>query len=244
MAVANQKEDAGLKAVMGILQQTPMSILSPAANGIDEPSDLKGKTIVDFAGSSTQVVWPVFLEVNGLTEDDLTLELVDPATRLSLVTQGQADATVGFFTDNEPQLTIQCDCAVNVIKWKDWGIPSLSNGIVTSQQFIDENSDIVDRFVTALAKGVDFAQLNPEAAVDDLLELVGDDISIPKDSVVQQTLNELLLTSSPAGGGDPVGFMTEEDWRATIDVMVKAGQLDATDDIAQFYTNEFLPEGG
>lgn len=36
---------------------------------------------------------------------------------------------------------------------------------------------------------------------DDLiLELVGDDISIPKDSVVQQTLNELLLTSSPAGG--------------------------------------------
>jgi NitT/TauT family transport system substrate-binding protein len=244
MAVANQNEDAGLKAVMGILHQTPMSILSPAANGIAEPADLVGKRVVDFAGSSTQVVWPVFLEENGLSEEDINLELVDPATRLSLVTEGQADASVGFFTDNEPQLQIQCDCAVNVIKWKDWGIGTLSNGIVTSAQFLEENEDVARRFVAALVKGVEFAQQNPEAATDDLIELKADDIQIPKDSVVQQTLNELLLTSSPAGGGSPTGFMTEEDWQSTIDLMVKAEQMDAPDDITELYTNDLLPDSG
>jgi NitT/TauT family transport system substrate-binding protein len=241
MAVANQNEDAGLIAVMGILQQSPMSILSPASNGIESPEDLTGKQIVDFAGSSTQVVWPVFLEKNGLAEGDINLELVDPATRLTLVVQGRADASVGFFTDNEPQLREQCDCDVNVVKWKDFGISSLSNGIVVSREFMEENPDVIERFVTAVTEGLTFTRDNPEAAVDNLIELKGEDLGVPRDVTLAQTLNELTLTTSPNGGGDPPGFMSEEDWQSTIDLMVQAGQMEAPEDIAVFYTNEFVP---
>lgn len=241
MAVANQNEDAGLMAVMGILQQSPMSILSPAANGIESPADLSGKQIVDFAGSSTQVVWPVFLEENALAEEEINLELVDPATRLTLVVQGRADASVGFFTDNEPQLREQCDCNVNVLKWKDLGISSLSNGIIVSQEYMEENPDVVERFVAAITEGLTFTRDNPEAAVDDLIDLKGADLGVPRDVTLAQTLNELTLVTTPNGGGDPPGFMTEEDWQSTIDLMVQAGQMDAPEDIAIFYTNEFVP---
>lgn len=241
MAVANQNEGAGLKAVMGINHQSPMSILSPSANGISQPSDIPGKTIVDFAGSSTQVVWPVFLEENGLSEDEIDLKLVDPATRLTLVVQGRADASVGFFSDNEPQLREQCNCDVNVIKWKDFGITSLSNGIAVTQEYLEGNRGVVERFVAAVAKGLEFTRDNPEAAVDDLIELKGADLSVPRDVTLAQTLSELTLTTSPAGGGTPAGFMTDEDWESTVDLMVRAGQMDQPEDITVFYTNEFVP---
>jgi len=241
MAVANQNEDAGLQAVMGIQQQTPMAIMSPARAEIAEPADLAGNSIVDFAGSSTQIVWPVFLAENGLSEEDVELELVDPATRLSLVSAGRADASVGFFTNNEPELREQCDCDVNSIKWKDYGIDALSNGLMVSSEYAEQNRDLVEGFVRALVKGIEFARANPEQTAQDLIDAQGDEVGA-KDVVLAQLQNMLTLTTTPAGGGDPTGFMAEEDWQATIDLMVDVGQMEAPEDVSVFYTNEFVPE--
>jgi NitT/TauT family transport system substrate-binding protein len=243
MAVANQNEDAGLQAVMGIQQQTPMAIMAPAESGISTPDDLPGNTIVDFAGSSTQIVWPVFLAENGLSEGDIELELVDPATRLSLVSAGRADASVGFFTNNEPELRDQCDCDVNTIKWKDYGIAALSNGLMVSREYLDQNRDVVEGFVSALARGIEFARANPEQAAQDLIDAQGQEVGA-EDVVLAQLQNMLTLTTTPSGGGEPIGIMTEEDWQATIDLMVDVGQMEAPEDLSAFYTNEFVPEAG
>ncbi|MGH2686426.1 MAG: ABC transporter substrate-binding protein [Actinomycetota bacterium] len=240
MAVANQNEDAGLQAIMGIQEQTPMAIMAPAESGIAEPADLPGNTIVDFAGSSTQIVWPVFLAENGLAEGDMELELVDPATRLSLVSAGRADASVGFFTNNEPELRDQCGCDVNTIKWKDYGIDALSNGLMVSTEYMEQNRDQVEGFVRAMAQAIEFARTNPEQTAQDLIDAQGEEVGA-EDVVLAQLQNMLTLTTTPSGGGDPTGLMTEEDWQATIDLMVEVGQMDAPEDISTFYTNDFIP---
>jgi NitT/TauT family transport system substrate-binding protein len=241
MAIAVENEGADLIAVMGLLQQIPMALMSPAANNIEEPADLEGKRVADFAGSVTQVVWPVFLDVNGLSEADVDVELIDPAARLAVVVQGRADAAAGFFTNNGPELSELCDCQVNIMRWKDFGVQALGNGIVVNTAYMEENPDVVESFVRAMARSLEFAQANPEGSVDHLLELKGGDIALSRDVTLTQALNTLTLFTSPNGGGDPPGYMTEEDWRATVDLMVEAGQMPEPEDIQALYTNEFVP---
>jgi NitT/TauT family transport system substrate-binding protein len=241
MAIAVENEGADLIAVMGLLQETPMALMSPATNEIDEPSDLRGKSVADFAGSVTQVVWPVFLDVNGLTEADVEVELIDPAARLAVVVQGRADAAGGFFSNNGPEMADLCDCQVNIMRWKDFGVQALGNGIVVNRQYMEENPDAVEGFVRAMARSLELAQQNPELTVDHLLELKGGDIALSRDVTLTQALNTLTLFTSPSGGGEPPGYMTEEDWQATVDLMVEAGQMSEPEDIQAFYTNEFVP---
>jgi NitT/TauT family transport system substrate-binding protein len=240
-AVAVTEQDVELTAFMGVTQQSPMGVVSPAESEITKPDDLVGKTLTDFAGSSTQVVWPVFLQKNGLEEDDVNVELVDPATRLTLVAQGQADGAIAFFVNNGPDLAEVCDCKVNSLEWKDFGISALSNGLVSTPDFLAENGDVAARFVRAVAKAMEVQAEDPRAAADFLLENTPELSDFNVDSLTAQIENFNRLTTTSAGGGDPLGFMTDADWENTIDLMVEANQIEEPpEDVRGFFTNDFI----
>jgi NitT/TauT family transport system substrate-binding protein len=240
MAVARSKQQADVRAVMGIQQETPMAILSRADEGIKAPADLAGKKVVDFAGSSTQIVWPVFLRENGLKKDDVELQLVDPGSRLSLAIQGKADAAILFFSDNLPTMRAQCKCEVNAIPWKDNGIDTLSNGIIASEEYIAANPDTIKGFVRALQSAMTFAGENPEEAADIIMK-AQPDLGNDKAVVAETVKNAFSLARTEHNQDKPLGYMAPEDWDATLALMVAAGQMDAAGDPSQYFTNEFVP---
>jgi NitT/TauT family transport system substrate-binding protein len=243
MAVARAKEGVDLVGFMGVSQQSAMGIVSPTDSGIVAPADLPGKTLLDFAGSSTQIVWPVFLQQNGLSLDDVTVELVDPAARLSLVTEGRADGAIGFFVNNGPDLAAQCECEVDVMEWRNYGITSLSNGLVASSSYIGQNADVAQRFVLAVARAIEVQAQDPPGAAEFLIQNTPELMDFDIENLTMQIENFNAITRSAAGGGDPIGFMTDTDWQETVDLMVRSGQLDsAPEDLNQFYTNEFVEE--
>lgn len=243
MAVARVQEEVDLVGFMGVTQQSPMGIVSPTDSGIVAPADLPGKTVLDFAGSATQIVWPVFLEQNGLSVDDVNVELVDPAARLTLVTEGQADGAIGFFVNNGPDLATQCECEVNVMEWRNHGITSLGNGLVASSSYIDENADVAQRFVRAVARAIEVQAQDPQEAAEFLIQNTSELKDFDVANLTMQIEHFNSITTSATGGGDPIGFTTDADWQETVDLMVRSGQIDsAPEDVQQFYTNEFVEE--
>ena len=239
MAAVNQERNADLKAFYCVQQRSPMAVLSPAENGIAEPADLVGKTVVDFAGSATQLMWPIFLDRNGLSEEDINLELVDPASRFQLVLRGRADAMLAFWPDNQPALAAACECDVNTIKFDEYGVQHLGNGFVATSEFIEQNPEAIAGFARAITRGMEFAAADPEGAAELFLQAAGEDVFGDPSVVPDVIENVMTATHSAATEGLPLGVMAPEDWQATIDVMVAAGQMNP-DDGERFFTNDFI----
>lgn len=240
-AVAVTEQDVELTSFMGITQQSPMGVVSPVEEGLTTPDDLQGKTLTDFAGSSTQIVWPVFLQKNGLQPGDVNVELVDPAARLTLVVDGQADGAIAFFVNNGPDLAEVCECEVNTLEWKDYGISALSNGLVATPEFLENNRDAATRFVRAVARAMELQAEDPRGAAEFLLENTPELSEFRLDSLIAQIENFNGLTTTSAGGGDPYGFMTEVDWENTIELMVEAGQIGVPpENLNELFSNDFI----
>eukprot|EP01136_Pigoraptor_vietnamica_P020865 Opistho-1_new@70357 len=241
MAVARDRGQE-LTAVFGIQQATPMAIVAKASAGIEKPADLVGKTIVDFAGSSTQIVWPIFLEENGLSTDDVALQLVDAGSRLPLVVEGRADAALAFYPDNAPTLASQCGCEVDVVAWKDFGIHTLSNGLFVSADYADEHGDVIAAFNRALAKALDLAGSDPVKVASELKAALPD-VKSPVELVAETVKSSAELARTSNTQGRPLGTMALQDWQDTLQLMLRAGQISSMpDDVSSYFTNEFVPE--
>jgi NitT/TauT family transport system substrate-binding protein len=242
MTTAIGAHNAPVKAVMGMQQQTADAILSPAKEGITNPRDLVGKSVVDFAASETQIAYPFFLRNTGLSKNEVQLRLVDPGARIPLMIAGHVNSMVGFYSDNAPLVSYQCKCPINVIKWKDYGIHLFGNGIVANTDYIQTHPLVTKAFIRALVKGLQFVRSNPVAGVDDLMRIGGSQVGAPKKVLVAQVKNWLALTTTPNGGGTPIGFMAQKDWQNEVDLLSRASVIPRSTATSKLYTNAYIPK--
>jgi len=136
---------------------------------IKEPKDLEGKTIaVNTLENICEVTIKASLEKEGVAVDQLKFtEVPFPDMNAALesgrvdgacvvepfVSQGKAGAARGidpFYVRTAPDLTVAT--------------------YFTSKQYAQENADVVDRFVEAMNKSLNYAQSHPDEVRDVLLE--------------------------------------------------------------------------
>jgi NitT/TauT family transport system substrate-binding protein len=136
---------------------------------IQQPQDLEGKTIaVNTLSNICEVTIKASLEPEGVDVDQLKFtEVPFPDMNAALeqkrvdgacvvepfVSQGKAGAARGidpFYVRTAPDLTVAT--------------------YFTSKQYAAENSDVVDRFVQAMNKSLEYAQANPDEVRDILLD--------------------------------------------------------------------------
>jgi NitT/TauT family transport system substrate-binding protein len=136
---------------------------------IKEPADLEGKTIaVNTLKNICEVTIKASLEKEGVDVDELKFaEVPFPDMNAALeagrvdgacvvepfVSQGKAGKARGidpFYVRTAPDLTVAT--------------------YFTSKQYAQENADVVDRFVEAMNKSLTYAQENPDAVREVLLE--------------------------------------------------------------------------
>jgi NitT/TauT family transport system substrate-binding protein len=242
-SMANVRQTTGkeVKNIFTYQQTSPMSVIAKAEAGIEEAADLKGKSISDFAGSATQLLWPVFLERNGLAKDDVQVKLVDPASRQKLVITDQVDAELGFWPNNAPDLRLACKCDISEIRFDDRGVRHLGNGYAVMGELMEKDPEMLKAFVRGVVKGLQFTIDNPQEATDIVIAEVGDQLAGPKEGARDQVESVGQQAHSRNTTGKALGWIAEEDWKETIDVMVAAGAMKPVDDPASYFTNEFNP---
>lgn len=228
-----------VKSAGVFLQRGPASIEFFADTGIESPEDLRGKTIAGTAGDAMYASFPAWLETQGMTVDDVNLENVDPAAKVSLLAERKVDAIMGFFHDQAPTIAHTTGDEVDALLWSDWGMNLLSTGVVVHDDTIAENPELVERFMRATVRSWQEAVDNPDAAVDAMAE--GADATHPTEVLAEQFDKTTTLLSTDNTEGNAPGLNSEEDWTEMISLMVDG--MGISDEDPSFYWNpSFHPD--
>jgi len=148
-----RNEGVPVVAVSSVVRTPLNSIMTLKKSGISEPSKLKGKTI-GYPGIPLNVgILQSILEGQGLTMDDVNL--VDVGFDLvPALLSSRVDAVIGAFWSHESILIELEGEEVNILKFQDWGIPEYHELVlVTSEEYLKENKEIVESFVKSFRKG-------------------------------------------------------------------------------------------
>ncbi|MEO8133507.1 MAG: ABC transporter substrate-binding protein [Betaproteobacteria bacterium] len=226
---------APMKVLSTVYQSNPNAVLALKKTGIKTIKDLTGKKVGVTSGSSQTTMLPLFLAANGLKESDLSLINMPPTSMVPSLLQGQVDAILGSIDAYQIQLEAQ-GAAVDVYRFADYGVPTVSTSIFANNTYIKDNPDVVKKFIAASLKGWSFALDHPEKSVKDL-------------KTVFPNMNEKLAASELAaitplfcsGGAKYIGKAEDALWVKSQDLLSQVKLLPAGQDPKSYYSNDYLP---
>ena len=237
MAVSRESH-ADLISVLGIDNRGGWAVATPAELGIQSPEDLVGTTIATQLGGADGTILPAFLEANGLSDSDLTIESVDPAAKTTLLQSGRVDGATYINYAQVPQIEAS-GVDLNTMLWSDHGLPLVGAGLVASRSWAEDNPEIVSAFIGGLSQALEASTTDPEAVVD-AFELHVSEF----DREVALAQLELVIEALQGLGteGQPLGWQSEESWGATISTLETVGMLSEASDIEDYFDNSYLLE--
>ncbi len=166
-----RNEGVPVVAVRSIVQRPLNCIMALKSSGIERPSDLKGKKI-GYPGIDWNIsLLETMLESDGLTLDDV--EVVDIGWTLwQTLAAGTVDALIGAYWSHESYVLEDEGYPVNIIYADDYGVPPYYEMmLITSEQMLADQPDVVRRFANAFVRGYEWSRDNPTEAIDILVDL-------------------------------------------------------------------------
>lgn len=154
---------APVVALACIFQHSPLVILAPKNNGIENIHDLKGKNI-SLEAHSEQLL--SYLDSEGISINQLKIRPHDYDT--SKLISGEVDAMSAYSTD-EPFLLLNNGVEYSIFTPRAGGIDFYGDTLFTTEMKIEENPEQVAAFLEASLKGWTYALANTEEIVDLIL---------------------------------------------------------------------------
>ena len=212
----------GLKAVFQYYQAYPVSIVA-LADEIDEPADLRGKTIgVPETYGTSYIGLQVFLSEFGLS-GRVTEERIG-YTQVPSLLNDRVDAAVTF-RNNEPiQLRLR---GHDIVEWEVQEFSDLVGAsIISSDRIIERRGDVMERFVRAMRKSVAYTVENQAEAVELSLPYLGD----TEESQMEFLRRSLEATSElfEPDSGERYGSFDRQRYRASIRALRDIGLIEQT----------------
>ena len=232
-----QENGKEIVALAAIFRKSPLVVMAMADSGIQKPEDLQGKT-VGVISPTLDTTWDIqfMAMLNTLEIDPDTMTFVPNEFYHGAddLLSGKMEASSGNFSTNEPlQAEIDGD-DLNLIYYSDYGIEFYNNLIVSLGTLVQENPDLVERFIEATLKGYQYAIEHPEEAVN---ETVKYDEGL--DSSFQQAMMEAQIPLIDTGDA-PIGSMDQAVWENTQQILLYQNIIETSVNVDTIYTNEFI----
>jgi NitT/TauT family transport system substrate-binding protein len=211
-------------------QRFPVAVVSKAAAGIESPADLQGRRvgIPGFFGAS-YVGYAGLLFANDLTFDDVETEEVG-FVQLEVLMADRIDAAV-VYANNEPVQLAAMGEDINVLHVGDYA-NLVANGIMTNEQTIAENPELVQGFVRAMLRGLAHTLAEPQEAYE---------ISKKYVEGLDDSRIGVLAASLDLWRADTLGRTAPAAWQETEQLLLALGLLDGPlADLEAAYTNRFV----
>ena len=217
VALAN-KEGANIKILASHLQKSPSGIVSLSEDPIAAPADMSGKRIG--VPTNSVAAMDAFLDATGVPKEEV--EYVPVQENLSPLTNDEVDGFYTYFTEVGP--LEEQGIPYEFIFRSDFSKDDMSDMIGATQQTIDEDRDLVVRFLRAEIRGWQAFVEDPTPAIglavdkygkslglktseqrfqaDRYVDLVGDDPIVEEKGVLwlNDKIKEGILAASAASG--------------------------------------------
>jgi NitT/TauT family transport system substrate-binding protein len=219
----------------------PFVVRTLEGNGVNSLKDLEGKKFGTPAGDATWSNFPTLAKVAGFDINKIQVINVAPAARETGLLGGQYAACTGFVT----QVPIFRRMAAKQGKKEKILLLALNGlnfygfGYAVNDKTLADRGEAVRKFLRASMKGLAAAIHDPEKAMERFLKHAPTAARGPNREVWDITL-DLWLTPDQQRLG--LGWMTDEKWRRTRDIIVKANNIKKNIPLGDLYTNEYLPK--
>jgi putative riboflavin transport system substrate-binding protein len=219
--------------VMAWYKNYPVAVAAMTSQGINTPQDLRGKKIgLPGLFGASYIGLRALLNAAGLQESDVTLDVIGYNQVEALATDREQAVVV--YTTNEPVILRSEGYSLNVIRVSDY-VELASNGLVTNEDTIAHNPDLVRRMVQATLKGINYAAAHPDETYDICKKYV--ETLAQADAAVQK---EVLMASIEYWQMDPPGQTDPAAWTNMQKVLLDMKLISKEQDLSKAYTNQFV----
>lgn len=208
-----------------------------AHSDVKSMEDLKGRDMY-ISSNSNFDWWPWMKDKFGLND-----EQIRPYTSNMQPFFANKNAAQQCYISSEPFIAQQNKVDVNVFVLADHGYPAYGSPLITSQDFLKKNPDIVKRFVQASMEGwKSYLEGDPTPA-NTLIKQDNPNITddILAYSIEQYKKHKIIMGGDAEKNG--IGAMSDERMQKVHDFLLKVGVLKGdSDQWRQSYTTEFIDQ--
>ena len=219
--------------VMAWYEKYPIVVISKTEQNIKDPLDLVGKRVaLPGPFGANYVGLRALLGEVGLQESDIIMESVG-FTQVEVLAADTSEVIVGYSANEPVQLNAQ-GYDLDVILVSDY-LSLVSNGIITNEITLAEDPELIERFISAALKGIQFAVENPDEAFQFCFKYVEG-----LEGADQDVQFEVMKASLELYQTDPYGYSQPEAWENMQQVLLQTGLMKKEIDLEDAYTNEFI----
>lgn len=219
--------------VMNWYRRFPVAVAS--LEPLNGPQDLVGKKVgVPILQGASYIGWLALADAAGLNPADVNLMTIGYTQVESLVTE-QVDAAV-VYAMNEPVQLRQQGYEVSVISVVDY-IDFVSNGLITNEQTIAQEPELVRGIVRAALRGLRDTLNDPDdafAICRRYVPAISDESAPLQRAVLEEALNFWRA--------DDLGHSNPAAWEASQAFMRQIGLIEAEVDVSTLFTNDFITQ--
>ncbi len=155
---------APVKAVMAVTNSSPYSLSVRADTGITTLKEVEGKTIASAPGEAGLQLLPALFAANDVDIDKVNILRVEGAGKMVAVMEGRAEGLMAGLDNQSLTLPREGVPLVDFAYSKN-GTNTVGLTIFTHTDTLEENPDLVARFVRATARSFQAALEDPDASI-------------------------------------------------------------------------------
>ena len=225
-----------VRSIAALVQQPLNTVMTLKSSGITHPAQLEGKKVGYPGIPSDEALLKTMMATDGADSSKVQLVNVGFDIVPALIS-GKVDAIIGGYDVHESILAEQQGYPVNVMPVQDWGVPSYYELVlVASEKTIQNNPEMVDKFIHAVIQGYDAAASDHKAALDAISS------KYPDTDLKMETVGIERLAPLWTKGAPMFGWQTQERWQQYADWMTQNGLLSGPIDASKAFTNQFVAD--
>ncbi|MDD7401878.1 MAG: ABC transporter substrate-binding protein [Eubacteriales bacterium] len=232
-----QDEPLPLKAIATIIQNNTSGFASHKEKNITKPADFAGKTYAGWGSAAEKAIIQAAVKQAGEDPDSVTFVTAMDTSYASL----EGDIDLMWFFEGWDMIAAKMEgLDLNYIPCRDIDerLNYYTPILVTRNDLIDQDPDLVKAFMRATGKGYAFASdpENVEEMVQILLKYS------PELDLELLTQSQSFLAGEYGKGADRWGLMKDEVWTGYADFMEENGLISKVLSPEDYFTNAFIPE--
>ncbi|HEY7678265.1 MAG TPA: ABC transporter substrate-binding protein [Candidatus Methylomirabilis sp.] len=235
-----RQKGSDIKGIMVMNARSPHGFQALAEKNIRTPKDFEGHSVGLQPGSLGEKFFAMLVAANGVDVAKVRIVPLSGDVYVPAFLEGRIDLINGLYDALYQSVRLRVEKrgkAITSVWAKDWGLDTLGNMIITREQTLREQPDMVRRFLRASKRALDATRADQAAALNAILK---HNQELERDITQAQLQAFLELAVDPDAGPGRIGCADGKKLQRSVDIFRQALGIGTPVPADQAFTNEFM----